>query len=158
MVESEYVEALGVLVVSAARHRSWQPSSPNAAALTTSPPHPTSVNLSAKNLGVGRKKIARPVRNFPKGKNWILNRPACCLPKKSGPSTYLHATVHSRNFLRLRDTLDILIPASEKLNFPQAVYRYTPPGPLRHRHHTSLRQHYNTSTEATTSTFGNRVY
>jgi len=25
--------------------------------------------------------------------NWILNRPACCLPKKSGPSTYLHATV-----------------------------------------------------------------
>ena len=25
-------------------------------------------------------------------------------------------------------------------------------------HHTSLRHHYNTSTEATTSTFGNRVY
>ena len=29
---------------------------------------------------------------------------------------------------------------------------------MRHRHHTSLRQHYTTSTEATTSTFGNRVY
>ena len=57
VVEAEYVEALGVLVVSAARHRSWQPSSPNAAALTTSPPHPTSVNLSAKNLGVSRKKM-----------------------------------------------------------------------------------------------------
>ena len=93
VVEAEYVEALGVLVVPAARHRSWQPSSPNGQATSTSPPHPTSVNLSAKNLGVGRKKIARPVRNFPKGENWILNRPACCLPKKSGPSTYLHATV-----------------------------------------------------------------
>ena len=57
VVEAEYVEALGVLVVSAARHRSWQPSSPNGAAPTTSPPHPTSVNLSAKNLGVGRKKM-----------------------------------------------------------------------------------------------------
>ena len=33
--EYQYVEALGVLVVSAARHRSWEPSSPNAAALTT---------------------------------------------------------------------------------------------------------------------------
>jgi hypothetical protein len=31
VVETKYVEALGVLVVSAARHRSWQPSSPNAA-------------------------------------------------------------------------------------------------------------------------------
>ena len=71
VVEAEYVEALGVLVVSAARHRSWQPSSPNGPPLTTSPPHPTSVNLSAKHLGVGRKKIARPVRNFPKGENWI---------------------------------------------------------------------------------------
>ena len=71
VVETKYVEALGVLVVSAARHRSWQPSSPNGQATSTSPPHPTSVNLSAKNLGVGRKKIARPVRNFPKGENWI---------------------------------------------------------------------------------------
>ena len=25
--------------------------------------------------------------------NWILNRPACCLPKKSGPSTYQLLTV-----------------------------------------------------------------
>ena len=39
------------------------------------------------------QKIARPVQNFPKGENWIVNRPACCLLKKSGPSTYLHATV-----------------------------------------------------------------
>ena len=57
VVEPKYVEALGVLVVSAARHRSWQPSSPNGQATSTSPPHPTSVNLSAKNLGVGRKKM-----------------------------------------------------------------------------------------------------
>ena len=35
VLETKYVEALGVLVVSAARHRSWEPSSPNAAALTT---------------------------------------------------------------------------------------------------------------------------
>ena len=63
-------------MVSAARHptlsRSWQPSSPNAAPLTTSHPHRTSVNLFAKNLGVGREKIAQPVQNFPKGENWIL--------------------------------------------------------------------------------------
>ena len=30
------------------------------------------MNLSAKNLGVGQKKIARPVRNFPKGKKLDL--------------------------------------------------------------------------------------
>ena len=51
-----YVEALGVLVVSAARRRSWQPSSPNAAAPTTSTPQPTSVNLFAKKLCVAGKK------------------------------------------------------------------------------------------------------
>ena len=45
VVETKYVEALGVLVVPAARHRSWQPSSPNGQATSTSPPHPTSVNL-----------------------------------------------------------------------------------------------------------------
>jgi len=45
-------------------------------------------------------------------------------------------------------------------NGKSRLVRDLPPawGPLRHRHHTSLRQHYTTSTEATTSTFGNRVY
>ena len=75
VVEAKYVEALGVLVVSAARHRSWQPYSPNGPPPTTSPPQPISVNLFAKKLGVGREKIARPVRNFPKGENRILNPP-----------------------------------------------------------------------------------
>jgi len=67
-VETKYVEALGVLVVPAARHRSWQASSPNGAAPTTSPPHPTSVNLSAKNLGVGRKKMPDRYENSRKAK------------------------------------------------------------------------------------------
>ena len=59
VVEPKYVEALGVLVVSAARHRSWQPSSPNAAALTTSPPTPTSAarfeELAGKKCPTGTK-------------------------------------------------------------------------------------------------------
>ena len=36
-------------------------------------PLPTSVNLSAKNLGIGRKKLPDRYENFPKGENWISN-------------------------------------------------------------------------------------
>ena len=45
---------------------------PQTARLQPLSPHiPLPSTYLQKNLGVGRKKIARPVRNFPIGENWI---------------------------------------------------------------------------------------
>ena len=68
VVETRYVQALGVLVVCAARRRSWKPSSPNAAAPNISPPHPTSAarfeELAGKNCPTGTKFPERGKLDF----------------------------------------------------------------------------------------------
>ena len=69
VVETKYVEALGVLVVSAARHRSWQPSSPNAAALTTSPPHHFREPICKKFRGFPEKNCPTGTK-FPERGKW----------------------------------------------------------------------------------------